>query len=180
MTKNHPDKYSSLSIGLHWLMLLLFIAVYALIELRGIYPKGSEPREAMKALHFSFGLSIFALVWVRLIARFVSATPLIQPALPRWQQQLSIAVHLLLYALMIAMPLLGWIGLSAAGKPIPFFNLQLPALIAENKELAKQVMEIHETVGTAGYFLIGVHTIAALYHHYIARDNTLRRMLPLR
>ncbi|HUX31865.1 MAG TPA: cytochrome b/b6 domain-containing protein, partial [Thiobacillus sp.] len=68
--------------------------------------------------------------------------------------------------------------LSAAGKPIPFFGLELPALIGENKDLGKQIKEVHEFVGTTGYFLIGLHTVAALYHHYIKHDNTLTRMLP--
>ncbi|HEY8219812.1 MAG TPA: cytochrome b/b6 domain-containing protein, partial [Methylobacter sp.] len=71
-----------------------------------------------------------------------------------------------------------WLILSAAGKPIPFFGLHLPALISENKPLAKALAEIHKTIGTAGYFLIGLHAAAALFHHYIVRDNTLRRILP--
>ncbi|HEX7952210.1 MAG TPA: cytochrome b/b6 domain-containing protein, partial [Burkholderiales bacterium] len=68
--------------------------------------------------------------------------------------------------------------LSAAGKPIPFFGLQLPALVGESKDLAELFKEVHETGATAGYFLIGLHAAAALYHHYIVRDDTLRRMLP--
>ena len=79
---------------------------------------------------------------------------------------------------MICMPLAGWLILSAAGKPIPFFGLQLPALISENKDLAKLIREFHETLGKVGYFLIGLHAVAALFHHYVLRDNTLRRMLP--
>jgi cytochrome b561 len=70
--------------------------------------------------------------------------------------------------------------LSAAGKPIPFFGLDLPALISENKDLARTLKELHETCGTIGYFLIGLHAVAALFHHYIVRDNTLLRMLPKR
>ena len=86
--------------------------------------------------------------------------------------------HLALYAIMIGMPLLGWLVLSAAGKPIPFFGLELPALIGQNKPLASQLKDIHEVVGTAGYFLIAAHAAAALFHHYVQRDNTLLRMWP--
>jgi cytochrome b561 len=75
---------------------------------------------------------------------------------------------------------LGWLALSAAGKPIPFFGIQLPALVAESKDLAEQLKEVHETVGTIGYFLIGAHALAALFHHFITHDNTLLRMLPKR
>jgi cytochrome b561 len=79
---------------------------------------------------------------------------------------------------MIGQPLLGWLILSANGDPIPFFGLQLPALIAENKDLVDVLKEVHETSGTVGYFLVGLHAAAALFHHYITRDNTLVRMLP--
>jgi cytochrome b561 len=79
---------------------------------------------------------------------------------------------------MIAMPLIGWLLLSASGKPVPFFGLELPALIGKNRELASTIKEIHEFLGTAGYYLIGLHAAAALYHHYVTTDNTLTRMLP--
>lgn len=78
---------------------------------------------------------------------------------------------------MLGMPIAGWLILSFAGKPIPFFGLELPALVAENKDLSKQIKEIHETIGTLGYYLIGLHAFAALVHHYGFKDNTLRRML---
>lgn len=177
-TKNVTKKFSPASIGLHWIMLLLLAAVYATMEFRGIFPKGSAPRDAMKALHYMLGLSVFVLVWVRLLARFVHPAPAIQPTPPKWQTYLALAVHVALYALMMAMPLLGWTGLSAEGKPIPFFGLHLPALVAENEALADQVMELHETIAALGYFLIGIHAAAALFHHYVMRDNTLLRMSP--
>ena len=173
-------RYNSLSMGLHWLMLLLLIAVYATIELRGIFPKGSDPRELMKTWHFMLGLSVLALALLRLLANVTRSAPPITPEPPRWQQRSAKLMHLALYALMIVMPLAGWLILSAAGKPIPFFGLQLPTLIAENKSLAGSIKEIHEAVGTAGYFLIGLHAAAALYHHHVVRDNTLLRMLPKR
>ena len=69
---------------------------------------------------------------------------------------------------------------SAGGKAIPFFGLELPALIGESKSLAKQIKEVHEAVATLGYVLVGLHAAAALAHHYVIKDNTLRRMLPLR
>ena len=83
-----------------------------------------------------------------------------------------------LYVFMLGMPVLGWMLLSVEGTPIPFFGWQLPALLNENKALAETIKEIHETGATIGYFLIGLHAAAALYHHYLLRDDTLRRMLP--
>src|SRR5574340_698647 len=178
--KNTTNRYGALSIGLHWLMLLLLAAVYAAIELREIFPKGSDPREALKALHFMLGLSVFALVWLRLAIRLSEPTPRIEPEPVAWERLSSTVMHVALYVLMIGLPLGGWLVLSAAGKPIPFFGLQLPPLIGENKDLAKLLKEMHETIGTVGYYLIGLHTAAALFHHYIKRDNTLVRMLPRR
>lgn len=180
MTANTSNRYGSLSIGMHWLMLVLIVAVYACIELREFYPKGSDPREALKAWHFMLGMTVFVLVWARLAARLFIPAPRIEPAPAAWQALLAKLVHMALYVLMIGLPLSGWLILSAAGKPVPFFGLQLPALIGENKELAKSLKEIHEVVGIAGYYLIGIHAAAALFHHYFQRDNTLVRMLPRR
>jgi superoxide oxidase len=179
--RNTNDRYGSLSMALHWLMLLLLVAVYACIDLREIYPKGSDPREALKTWHFMLGLSVLGLVSLRIVARVLSgAVPPIKPEPSKLQHLSGALMHLALYALMIGMPLAGWLILSASGKPIPFFGLQLPALIGENKELAKQIKEVHETVGTIGYFLVGIHAAAALAHHYIFKDNTLLRILPAR
>jgi superoxide oxidase len=178
--RNTTQRYGALSIGLHWLMLLLLIAVYATIELRGEFPKGSDAREMMKTWHFMLGLSVFVLVWIRLVANVTGPEPRIEPEPPRWQALIGKAMHLALYALMVGMPLAGWVLLSADGKPIPFFGLHLPALVAASETLADTVKEIHETGGTIGYFLIGLHAAAALYHHYFTRDNTLLRMLPNR
>jgi superoxide oxidase len=175
---NH--RYSSLTISLHWLMLALLAAVYACIELRVLWPKGSDPRELIKTWHFMLGLSVFALVWVRIAARLSGGTPPIEPAPPAWQNLLAKGVHVALYALMIVMPIGGWLILSASGKPIPFFGLELPALVAPDKALAEQIKEIHETGGVVGYWLIGLHAAASLFHHYIKRDNTLLRMTGLR
>jgi superoxide oxidase len=81
---------------------------------------------------------------------------------------------------MLGMPLAGWLLLSAAGRPIPFFGLQLPSLIGENENLVRLFKGIHEAGATLGYFLIAGHAAAALFHHYVVRDNTLQRMIPER
>lgn len=177
-TPNSIQRYHKLSIGLHWLMLLLLIAVYASIELREFFPKGSDPRKAMKLWHFMLGLSVLAFALVRLLVRVTNQTPAIQPPPPQWQATIAHLMHIALYGLMIGMPLAGWLILSGEGQTIPFFGLELPALMGPNKELAHQIEELHETMGKVGYFLIGLHALAGLYHHYVVKDNTLRRMLP--
>jgi cytochrome b561 len=137
--KNDEHRYGGLSIALHWLMLVLMIGVYACIELKGNFPKGSDTRELLKQWHFMLGLGVFALVWLRLAARAIAPTPKIVPAVPAWQAIPAKLMHLALYALMIGAPLAGWLILSAAGKPIPFFGLELPPLIDKNPQLAGKI-----------------------------------------
>ena len=178
--KNSQEHYGSLSIVMHWLMLLLLIAVYACIELREFYPKGSDPREALKQWHFMLGLTVFVLLWLRLLLRLMGTAPHIEPPVGVWSHRFAALAHLALYLFMLGMPLLGWFVLSAKGKPIPFFGLELPALISPDKPLASSLEDIHKTIGTVGYYLIGLHAAAALLHHYIRHDNTLLNMLPSR
>ena len=172
------QRFPALSIALHWVMVLLISAVYAAILLRENYPKGSDIREGFKTWHFMLGLTVLALVVIRLIARLSSRKPPITPKPAAWQTLVANITHFALYTFMLAMPIAGWVILSASGKVIPFFGLELPALIGPNKALAGQIKELHEAVGTIGYFLIGIHAAAALFHHYVLKDDTLRRMLP--
>ena len=176
--KNTTARWGGLSIDLHWLMLILMVGVYACIELKGYFPKDSEPRELLKQWHFMLGLSVFALVWLRLLARVIGPTPTTIPPSPAWQETIAKLMYVALYGLMIGAPLAGWLILSAAGKPVPFIGFELPPLIGKNPELAKQIKEWHELAGTIGYWLIGIHTAAALYHHHALRDNALMIMLP--
>lgn len=178
--KNTQDRYGSVSIAMHWLTLALLVAVYSVILLREIYPKGSDPREALKMWHFMLGLSVFGLVVVRIAWRFFGTTPRIVPTPPQWQHVLGIGMNLALYLFLVAMPLLGWLTLSAAGKPIPFFGLELPAIWPQDKQLSGTLKDLHTTIGEIGYYLIGAHALAGLYHHYFVHDNALLRILPER
>lgn len=174
------DRYGTFSIAMHWLMLALLVAVYACIELRELFPKGSDTREALKAWHFSLGLWVLLLVWLRLIVRITEPRPAPVPTQAGWQTAGAALMHAVLYVFMIGMPIIGWLLLSAEGKTVLFFGFRLPALTAESEDAAHRWEEIHETAGEIGYFLIGLHAAAALFHHYVQRDGTLRRMLPRR
>lgn len=174
---NNGSRYSLASILLHWIMMLMVLAVYAAIELREFWPKGSPPREMLKNWHFMLGLSIFGLVWLRIAARLIWPAP-VPPRGPAWRNWLAAATHLALYAFLVAMPLAGWLILSGEGKPIPLFGFDLAPLIATNHALANQLHELHELGGTIGYGLIGLHAAASLFHHYILKDGLLLRMRP--
>ncbi len=175
-TPSNNARYSTASIAMHWAMVLLFIAVYVLINLADGFEKGSVLRQTARDWHATAGLLIFALVWLRIVLRVLGTRPPIQPSPSAWVEKLAKLGHLALYALMVVLPLLGWAMLSARGKPIPFFGLDLPALMAPDKSLGHTIKEIHEFGGNLGYFLIGGHALAALFHRYVVKDNTLRRM----
>jgi cytochrome b561 len=176
--KSAARRYPAMLIAIHWLTLLLLVGVYATIELKGAFAKGSDARELMKHWHAMLGLAVFGLVLLRLPLRLALPSPPITPAPPPWQRWLAIAMHGALYALLIVLPVLGWLTLSAKGAPVPFFGLELPALIGPDRGLARTLEDLHETIGTLGYWLIGLHAAAALSHHYLVRDDTLHRMWP--
>ena len=178
--KNSASRYSTVSIALHWLMLVLLALVYACIELRGMFPKGSGGRTLIVESHFMLGLTVFVLVWLRLFARSLGPAPQVFPASPQWQTTLARLMHWALYIFMIVTPILGWLVTSAKGNQVMFYGFDLPMPIAENKDLARQLQDWHELGGTIGYWLIGLHAVAGLYHHYVVGDNTLLRMMPKR
>jgi cytochrome b561 len=172
--------YAPALIALHWGVLILIVGVYASIELREFWPKGSTTRELLKIAHFSLGITVLALVFVRLWFRFKTAVPSIEPEPPYYLRLAATGAHVALYAFMIVMPLLGWATLSAEGAPILFFGLPIFPIAPESKSLAELFEETHTTIGDIGYFLIGAHAAAALYHHYVRKDDTLIRILPRR
>jgi cytochrome b561 len=179
----HPDpidRYGTISILLHWLMLIVIAAAYAAIELREYFPRGSDPREALKMWHFMLGLSVLALVWLRIAARLAWRAPPPGADEPRWRQAAARATHIVLYLFMIAMPIAGWLILSAEGEPVPFYGFELPALVAANEPLAERTEELHKLGGTIGYWLIGLHAAASLVHHFVLRDRVFARMSPSR
>jgi cytochrome b561 len=176
--RNTTKLYGSLSIAFHWVIVIQLIAVYACINLTDLFPKNSVPRSALLMWHFMMGLSVLVIAMLRVLNRLTGPVPVPLADTPRWQNVLAGVTHFALYGLLISMPLLGWLTLSAAGTPVPFFGLTLPPLMGADASLAHQFKEIHETLGTAGYYLIGLHVCAGLFHHYVKRDGTLRRMWP--
>ncbi|MGB3845495.1 MAG: cytochrome b [Sphingopyxis sp.] len=175
VSERKPDSYSLPSITLHWLMLLVITAVYAAIELREFWPKGSVPRDTLKNWHFMLGLSVLGLVWLRVAARLIWPAPAPLDG-PGWQKLTANVTHVALYLLMIGMPIAGWLILSAEGKPIPFFGFELPPLTGPNEALAEEIEDLHGLGGTIGYWLIGFHAAASLFHHYVLKDKLLLRM----
>ena len=169
-------QYHPLSILLHWLVLALIIAAFVAIELKGQFPKGSEPRELCKSIHGLFGQLIFIAMVLRLIVRFVYGVP--KPLHPKpLFASLAKVMHWLMYALLLISPIFGMLYFQYGGKEIHFFGLVWPQLVTPNPDMKKLVEEIHEFMGNSLYFLIGFHALAGLWQHYVLKDDTLRRML---
>lgn len=179
MNTSLRPRYTPTQRGLHWLMALLVLAGYLLIEQRGIFPRGSAERSAMVQGHFWVGIVVFALVWWRLLRRRADGAPAITPPLGRPTALVSRLFHLALYAFLVVMPVLGLATAWSDGKAIlvPFTGIALPALLPENEGLAHTLEDLHGSIGEAFYWVIGAHVLAALWHHLIRRDDTLRRML---
>jgi len=178
MTTNSlaQPRYSGAAIFFHWAIFLLVVAAYAAIEIKGFTARGSAARSLSMSVHEWAGVLVVVLAVPRLLWRLVAGAPSPEPG-PRWMQQLASAMHLALYLFIFAQPLLGLLLLAAAGHPlaVPGTGLEL-ALVAPDDGLKAQLKEVHETLGTAFYAVIGLHAVAALFHHYMLGDNTLRRM----
>jgi cytochrome b561 len=169
-------KYHPASIFFHWFVFVLVIAAFVAIELKGQFPKGSEPRELCKTVHGVIGQLIFLVMALRLIVRLTYGAP--KPANPKpFLASLAIAMHWLLYAILLISPIFGLLYFQYGGKEIHFFGLVWPQFVTPNPEMKKVVEGIHEFLGNSLYFLIGIHALAGLWQHYVIKDDTLRRML---
>lgn len=164
---------------LHWGMALLVAAAYLFVEFHEAFPRGSTTRAGMLQAHFWMGLSVLVLVFWRLALRRRHGAPAITPALPAWQAWPAKLLHLALYAFLVAMPVLGVLTVWTDGRDllVPFTHVVIPPLVAENEGLGHQLEELHGEIGELFYWVIGLHVLAALYHHFVRRDDTLRRML---
>lgn len=178
MAQTATTRYSTPMMALHWITVILVVAAYALMEFKGIFPKGSLERGLMKTIHFSVGGTILAVALLRLVLHFTSRIPAITPQPPRWQHRIGHLMHWILYAMLVVLPITGWLTLNGAGDTVHIWGLPLPDLMGPNKDLSRTLKDLHETIAAAGYWLVGLHALAALYHHYLVKDDTLRRMLP--
>ncbi len=174
-----PKRYTRTAIGLHWLMALLLIGTFGV----GLYMTGlklSPFKLKIYSWHKWAGVAAFLLVFLRLAWRAGHRPPPLPAGMPRWQEIAAHGLHYLLYLLMIAIPLSGWLMSSAKGfRTVWFGVLPLPDLLAKNAELGDLLQIVHVSLNYGFAALLAVHVAAALKHHVVDRDDTLTRMLPL-
>lgn len=171
-------RYTSTAIFLHWLMALLIFVNFPL----GVYMHElalSPFKLKLISYHKWMGVTLFLLAVVRLTWRAAHTPPPLPQTIPLWQQRAAGGVHLLLYVLLFAIPISGWMMSSAKGFPVVYLGLiQLPDLVGKDKALGEVLTEVHEMLNFGMLLLVGMHVAAALKHHFIEHDTTLRRMLP--
>lgn len=174
-----PEYYTRTAVALHWLVAGLIICAFTLgwvmTEL-AISPL----KLRMFNWHKWVGVSVLALAAIRGIWRLTHTAPALLP-MPAWQRISAHALHGMLYVLMFLQPISGWAYSNAVGYPIVYLGLlPLPNLVGKDKQLAHTLLEVHQTVAWVFVIALALHAAAALKHHFIDRDPTLKRMLSWR
>jgi cytochrome b561 len=202
MSSNDSGRYGAISQAFHWLTVVLIIAL--LWTGWGADVEADEPGNSAFFWHSSLGVLVLTLALARLLWRFFTSAPPLPVAMRRSQRMFARAVHVGLYVLLFALPISGWLVASAEGGTVSFFGVALPswqgasgvAPPAARPQSTESAEKEKGTVSTAGekrgefweeahevlaYVILGLailHTLAALKHHFVDRDNVLRSMLP--
>ena len=176
MLKNTMHEYGSAAKWLHW---LIVIGIVVLLWL-GLEQAGMErgpDKTALRETHGSIAVLVFALMAFRLVWRLVSEIPADPPGTPGWQRVSARLVHWAIYLAVFVQLVSGPMTFATAGRPVPFFGLfSIPLPVAQSQGAHEFWEETHETTWKVLAALLVVHVLAALYHHFVRKDDVLRRM----
>jgi cytochrome b561 len=176
--RNTTTAWGSVSKGLHWLIVLLIINQWVIASRAGALPNGIAKLETL-AWHKSFGITILALAVIRLLWRWMNPTPELTSLTKPWERTLARISHGLLYGFLFAIPLTGWMMSSAKNYSVSWFKLfQLPDLVAPSESVFRLMHSLHEGLNLALVGVAALHIAGALKHHFIDRNDVLKRMLP--
>jgi len=176
MIRNDSQSWGSVARALHWSMAAL-IAVQLCLGWIGHDMARSPAKVTLMTTHKSLGITLLALVFLRIAWRWTNSTPDLSGQGTRWELLAARASHAGLYLLLLALPISGWISASASAIPWKFWWLApLPKLVATNPDLQKAAEETHEWLVTVLVVLLAVHVLAALRHHFLKGNDVLRRM----
>lgn len=176
-----PATYSGLQKLIHWvtaLFVLTLIPVGFIMVARGKATNFDATTNDLYTAHKTFGFVVLLLLVVRVVVRLRHGTPAHEPSLNRMQIIASKAVHELLYLMLLVVPVLGWLGVSAYGARGTLGGFSLPEILAKNVPLAKSLLALHSYAAMALVALLGAHIGAALLHRFILKDGVMKRMLP--
>jgi cytochrome b561 len=174
--KNTATEFGTVAKLLHWLVAIgLFALIYLGLQQSGL-ERGPE-RSEIRFVHSSIALAVFALMTIRLAWRLADGVPAHPGDMPAWQNIAATIVHWGLYASVFVQLVSGAMTVATDGKPLPFFGLfSVPLPVAESDEGHHFWEEIHEAAWVVVAALVALHILAALYHHFIAKTDVLRRM----
>jgi cytochrome b561 len=176
--RNSTRTWGSLSKALHWIIVLLIINQWVIGMRADSLPVGLAKLQAL-AWHKSFGITILMLAVIRLAWRWMNPVPDLSAETRPWERVLARISHVLLYGLIFALPLTGWLMSSAKNFPVSWFSLfQLPDLVAPSEQLFRQMRSVHHLLFAALVLVAALHVAGALKHHFIDRNDVLKRMLP--
>lgn len=183
MSANDAEpQYNSISRILHWAVAGLIVAQFTLARLaENAADSGEIVRQiGLLASHKSVGITVLGLAVLRLGWRFFHPPPALPASIPGWQRIASAVSHWSLYLLLISLPITGWLMSSAAAYSVSYFSLfTLPDLVAPAESLKDAMHEVHETLAKALFAIALLHILAALKHHFIDKDDVLKRMSSL-
>ncbi len=170
--------YTRTAVALHWIMALLILATLPLGLIMTEMPLSPQKLQYY-SWHKWLGVTVFGLAVLRLTWRATHPAPPLPASVPAWQRQAAHALHWALYALMLAIPLAGWLMSSAKGVQTVYLGvLPIPDLLSKDEALGEVLAAVHAWLAYVLIALLVVHVAAALKHHFIDRDDVLRRMLP--
>ncbi len=176
--KNTPARWGAVAKGFHWLTALLVVGLLCV----GLYMTGldfSPDKLKLYGLHKAFGITVLALVVLRIGWRVFTPRPGEIETHKGWEVRLAAVIHFFFYAALIAMPMTGWIMSSAASYPVSVFGLfTLPNIVGPDENAVDLMKDVHEFLAYILIAAIILHVAGALKHHVIDRDETLRRMIP--
>lgn len=177
--RNTSDAYGLVAQSLHWLVVvgivLQFVWAWRIDETDSI-----RQQYQLVIQHKSIGMTVLLLALVRIAWRVFNRPPALPGSMTRWERFAAAFTHWALYGLILMLPISGWIYSSAAGYGAEFWGLvdDIPDLVEQSEALEDTFHEVHEVLGWALIALVGIHAAAALQHHFIRKDNVLKRMLP--
>lgn len=177
-----PRTHYALSLRIiHWLTVIAILAAYLLSDMDEGDEEGGAIASSAQVVHWHYiaGIVVLLLIVPRLVIRLYTRTPPIVPAQDAFTAMTARIVHLALYMFLVVEPILGWLQVSYGGGQIvlPWLGWHLPALVHPDLQAKEAAGELHELIGNVFYAVIGLHIVAALWHHFMRRDNTLKRML---
>lgn len=171
-------RHDGLTILLHWMTAFLVFAQFGSAHIWEFLEKGTAWRVGLIMTHLAFGVILAIVVVIRIVWRLARRSRP-APAASGLQHYAASAVHMLLYALLVAQVTLGFLFSWSSGKPLPVFNFfSIPVPVAIDPSFRHGLAELHGDVAWAIMVVVGVHAAAALMHHYVLRDRVLLRMMP--